>query len=129
MKRKEILDYMKRDMPTLARRLRDFEIKYINYDTTLGVVEETVREELSGPGKLLGYKTLNQKLITEHTICVPRHLAYNVQKQLDPEGMEERKVGNKQKKAKIPFECDGPLSLVLLNGHDKFVGTRTGLFH
>ena len=72
MKRKEILDFIRRDypsycwsMPTLARRLSHFGIKYINYDTTVEVVKEGVLEELAGPGKLLGYKTLNQKLRTE----------------------------------------------------------------
>ena len=103
-------------------------MKYINYDTTLGVVEETVREELSGPGKLLGYKTLNQKLRTEYKICVPRHIVYYVQKQLDPEGMEDIKVGNKQKKAKIAFECDGSLSLVSLNGQEKLCGYQNWTF-
>ena len=50
LKRREILDFMKRDYPqyawslgTLSRRLKHFDISYINYDLTVQEVEEVVR--------------------------------------------------------------------------------------
>ena len=65
----EILDFVKRDYPeypwsmaTLSRRLRPFDIKYIDYETPLEAVTDAVAEELKGPGRCLGYRALNQKL-------------------------------------------------------------------
>ena len=81
LKRKEILDFMKRDyamytwsMSTLARRLKYFDIHYIDSNVALSAVTNAVKKELEGPGKLLGYRAMNQKLRTEHGICVPRRL-------------------------------------------------------
>ena len=132
--RKEVLDFLGRDypqyawsLPTLSRRMayRYFEIKYVDYETDLKVVEmvaceqallfglrrslarsrETrftrpnrracsqtmemaVKEEISGPGQLLGYQQL----------AVPRGLVYDVMTKVDPEGLESRaKVGQKKR--------------------------------
>ena len=55
-KRKEILDFMTRDycqyawsLGTLSRRLKYFEIKYVDYDVSVEEVEEAVREAQDGP--------------------------------------------------------------------------------
>ena len=108
LKRSEILDFVKRDFPeyawsiaTLDRRLRQFGIRYIDYTTSIGAVSEAVQQELNGPGKLLGYIALNQKLRTEHDIKVPRHLVHTVLADLDPEGLGARRLQNKGKKPKI----------------------------
>ena len=135
LKRVEILDYMKRDfgeyewsLSTLARRLRAFEISYINYDTDLDTVKNAFQTEVNGPGKLLGYRAMNLKLRTEHGIQVPRHLVYNVMKDIDPEGLEERNVKRKGRKKKRPFTSEGPLWLVSLDGHDKLCGYQNWTF-
>ena len=69
LKRKEILDFMKRDYEqycwsraTLDRRLCFFDINCIHYDTLLETVQAAVQKESNGPGKLLGYRALNQKM-------------------------------------------------------------------
>ena len=58
IKKREILDYVKRDYPEyrwsaaeLGRRLRYFDIKYIDYDTPLDVVTNEVSKQLNGPGR------------------------------------------------------------------------------
>ena len=103
IKKCEILDYVKRDYPdcpwsmaTLSRRLRYFDIKYINYETPLNAVTDAVSKELNRPGRCLGYRGLNQKLRNEHNIKVPRHLVHNVLKELDPEGLESRAFNKKK---------------------------------
>ena len=71
MKRQEILNYMQRDfpcypwsIPTLDRRLRYFNIRYIDNSVSISTVAEAVRKEMEGPGKL-GYRNMNLKLRTE----------------------------------------------------------------
>ena len=63
LKRKEILDFMKRDydqycwsIATLDRKFRFCDINYVHYDTSLETVQAAVQKELNGPGKLLGFK-------------------------------------------------------------------------
>ena len=135
LKRSQILDFVQRDFSeyswstaTLDRRLRHFGIYYINYDTPVEAVSDAVEKELQGPGKLLGYRAMNQKLRTEHNVHVPRHLVYNVMAELDPEGLEARNLQQKKKKKKGHFTSEGPLWVVSLDGHDKLCGYQNSTF-
>ena len=81
MQRKEMLDFLKRDfpryawsIPTLDRRLRDFNIFYTDTNVTVDEVKEGVGKELAGPGQLLGYQALHNKIRQEHLLNVPRDL-------------------------------------------------------
>ena len=75
----------------------------MNIDT----IKVAVQKELEGPGKLLGYRAMNQKLRTEYQICVPRNIVADVLLDLDPEGVESRNVKKKEKKEKKPFKSIG----------------------
>eukprot|EP00794_Sanderia_malayensis_P007664 gene7664-8500_t len=135
LRRKEILDFVSRDYPvylwslgTLARRLNFFGIKYIDRTIPVENVIDAVQEELQGPGRLLGYRAMHQKLRTTQNIKVPRHLVCNVIADLDPEGVERRCVKNKARKNKIPFSAAGPNWLYSLDGHDKLMGYQNSTF-
>ncbi len=126
LRRSEIIDFLQRDypnycwsLPTLDRRLRFFDIYYIDQSTSLQNVSEAVKKELEGPGRLLGYRAMYHKLQNEHDIRVPRHLIHNMMAHFDPDGLEARNLQKRHKRKKKPFEWDGPLSLVTLDGHDK----------
>ena len=61
MKRSEVIDFLNRDcpeyawsLPTLDRRMRYFDIKYINYETTVDEVVAASNTRNDGPGQLLG---------------------------------------------------------------------------
>ena len=110
LRRSEILDFVRRDyphyawsIPTLDRRLRHFSIQYIDKDTSLEEVLEAVDKELDGPGQLLGYRSMNQKLRTEHDIKVPRHVVHSVMRYLDPDGIENRFPRNERKRSNLLF--------------------------
>ena len=62
---------------------------------------------------------MNQKLRTEYSIHLPRHLVHNVMRDVDPEGIAARQVNKKIKKHKQPFTSEGSLWVVSLDGHDK----------
>ena len=135
MKRKEMLDFLKRDFPTYAwsiptldRRLRYFNIFYTDTNVTLDEVKEAVGKELEGPGKLLGYRALHQKIRQEHLLNVPRDLVYTVMKEMDPEGLESRAVGVKNKKKKQPFTTRGPNWVHSVDGHNKLMGFQNDTF-
>ena len=53
-------------------------------------VEEAVREEMDGPGRLLGYRTLHKKVRKVHGLKVPWNLVYAMMENVDSSGLEER---------------------------------------
>ena len=97
LKRNEILDFLKRDypqyawsLPTLSRRMRTFSIRYVDYNVDVDSVWEAVSSELAGPGKLLGYRSMQRKVREQHGLAVPRSIVYNVMTDIDQEGLEAR---------------------------------------
>ena len=135
MQRKEMLDFLKRDfpmyawrIPTLDRRLRHFHIFYTDRNVTVDEVKEAVGKELQGPGQLLGYRALHQKIRQEHLLNVPRDLVYAVMQELDPEGLESRAVGVKNKKKKQCFTARGPNWVHSVDGHNKLMGFQNDTF-
>ena len=135
LRRMEILDYVSRDfncydwsLPTLARRMKHFGIKYINEEVSVEEVVAAVNEELKGPGKLLGYRAMHMKLRVEHDLKVPRNLVYNVMRALDKDGIDARSVKKRAKKVKKPFVSGGSDWLYSLDGHDKLMGFQNWTF-
>lgn len=135
VQRREILDFMKQDygdynwsMATLDRRLRYFNLNYIDRATSLETIESAMKNELKGPGRLLGYRSMNQKLRQKYGIKVPRHLVYNMLADMDPEGVAGRSFVKKAKKQKIPFISKGSLWVVSVDGHDKLCGFQNSTF-
>ena len=73
LQRCEILDFVTRDYPyykwsirTLDRRLRFFNIKYIDRGVSLEKARGAISIELNGPGRLLGYRAMHLKLRQKH---------------------------------------------------------------
>ena len=69
LKREEAIDFLREDFPryawsirTLDRRLRHFGVYYNDNTVSVEDVEEAVKKELEGPGKLLGYKAMHKKV-------------------------------------------------------------------
>ena len=50
-----------------------FDIKYTNYEVDVAQVEEAVRKEMDGPGRLLGYRAMHKKVREIHKLNVPRN--------------------------------------------------------
>ena len=67
--RAEILDFLKRDFPhyawnlgALSRRMKRFGIKYVDYEAPINEVRDALAYENKGPGQLLGYRAVHQKI-------------------------------------------------------------------
>ena len=104
-KRCELLDFMRRKYPqyawslrSLDRRMRHFRIFYT--DNTIGQenLEDAIREELNGPGQLLGYRAMHKKIRDIHKLKVPRKKVYDMMREFDPEGLASRgNVGQRRR--------------------------------
>eukprot|EP00112_Aurelia_sp_Birch-Aquarium-sp1_P026060 Seg90.12 transcript_id=Seg90.12/GoldUCD/mRNA.D3Y31 product="hypothetical protein" protein_id=Seg90.12/GoldUCD/D3Y31 len=137
LKREEMLDFLSEKYPmyawslrTLARRLNHFNIRYVERDTTLKEVEEAVRVELNGPGKLLGYRALHKKIREVHQLKVPRDVVYAMMEEVDPTGLQERAVVGKAKRHRRTggFSSEGSDWTMSLDGHDKLCGYQKATF-
>ena len=53
-----------------------FGIQFTDYDVEVNDVEAAVEKEISGPGKLLGYRAMHKKIGEIHGLDVPRDLVY-----------------------------------------------------
>ena len=69
LKRMEILDFLRKDYPmyawslrSLARRMQYFGIQFTDYDVEVNDQEAAVEKEISGSGKLLGYRAMHKKI-------------------------------------------------------------------
>lgn len=92
LKREEILNFMKRDygdyawsLQTLDRRLNYFEIRRSDTYVTVEQVKEAVEKEIDGPGKLLGYQAMNNKIRQNYHMNIPRNLVHAVMFDVEPE--------------------------------------------
>ena len=61
-----------------------------NYETDIEDVKEAVRRDMDGPGQLLGYRSMQQKVRELHGLNVPRDVVYPVMKEVSPEGLQGR---------------------------------------
>ena len=59
LRREEILDYLERDFSQYAWSFRTFDRRL---RVSLEEVQDAVRKELDGPGKLLGYRAMQNRL-------------------------------------------------------------------
>ena len=106
LKRLEILDFMRKDYPmyawslrSLARQMQYLGIQFTDYDVEVNDLEAAVEKEISGPGKLLGYRAMHKKIREIHGLQVPRDLVYAVMTKVDEErgGVGEAKRPRRDK--------------------------------
>ena len=60
-------------------------------------MDDAVKKEISGPGKLLGYRTMHKKIREIQGLQVPRELVYAEMTKVDPDVLEETKRPRRDK--------------------------------
>jgi len=102
------LDFVSSDYPmyarslrSLGRRLQFFDLKYTDYGVEASDVQEAVKKELPGPGMLLGYRAMQQKVREVHGQNVPRDLVYAAMGEADPDGLKSRGVGQSNRPQRL----------------------------
>ena len=136
LQRTEILSFVTRDfgdytwsLRTLDRRMREFGIYRTDKTVTEEDLRTAVQKELDGPGKLLGYRAMTNKIRQEHNLKVPRRIVHDMMYDLDAEGLEERRFSNRNKpRVKGRFTTAGPNWVHSLDGHAKLMGFQKDTF-
>ena len=113
MRRKEILDLVQIKYPmyawsprTLTRRLQYFGIQFTDYSVDIDNVREAFEKEMNGPGSLLGYRALHQKIREVHGLSVPTNLVYAMMTEVNPQGLEKRGGDGKPKRPQRKNVCN-----------------------
>eukprot|EP00794_Sanderia_malayensis_P000706 gene706-9204_t len=82
-KRTEMLSFLEKDFPqyawslrSLDRRLGEFKINRVDKDVSVEQLRNAVQEELDGPGRLLGYRAMCNKIRQKHQLKVPRRYVH-----------------------------------------------------
>ena len=68
-----------------------FGIQFTDHDVEVNEVDDAVKKEISGPGKLLSYRAMHKKIREIQGQQVPRELVYAVTTKVDPDVLEETK--------------------------------------
>ena len=97
LKRMEILDFVRKDYPmyawslrSLAHRMQYFGIQFTDNDVEVNDVEAAVGNDISVPGKLLGYRAMHKKIREIQGLNLARDLVYMVMAKVDLRGLDER---------------------------------------
>ena len=135
LRRNGILSFMERDyeeyawsIRTLSRRMCHFGISYIDTEVPLQDVQTAVKNELDGPGRLLGYRAMHTKLRQEYHLNVLRNLVHDVMFDADPDLLETRRPNAKKKKPKGNFTTKDTNFVHSVDGHDKLMGFQNHTF-
>ena len=136
LQRNEILDFMKRDyseyawsLRTLDRRLNFFNIRRIDENVTIEDIKVAVENEINGPGRLLGYRAMYNKIRQDYNLKVPRNLVHAVMFDVDPSGLEARNPNTRrEKRAKGNYTTRGTNFVHSMDGHDKLMGYQNSTF-
>ncbi|XP_028413083.1 uncharacterized protein LOC114541051 [Dendronephthya gigantea] len=134
--RKEILDFMNRDhgeyawsLRTLDRRLAFFDIRRIDKNVTVEEIRAAVENEVNGPGKLLGYRAMYNKIRQDYNLKVPRNLVHAVMFDVDPDGLEARNPNARwERRPKGNYTTKGTNFVHSMDGHDKLMGYQNSTF-
>jgi hypothetical protein len=88
---------------TLKRKLREYGLRRreSNYDEA--TVRELITREMQDAGKLGGYRYMWHALRLRHHISVPRRVVATIMKEIDPEGVRERRARGLTRRNFISF--------------------------
>ena len=84
--------------------------------TDMSIIVRAVEEELRGSGSIIGYRSMHQRLTTDHQLIVTRSIVRQVLKILDPEGVQARS-GHRLRRRN--YSTKGPNYLWHIDGYDK----------
>ena len=75
----------------MKRKLKDLGLSRKRNLVDEEAVKRLIEEEIQGAGRLTGYRSIWHALRLRHQVHVPRNLVARLLKQIDPDGVEERK--------------------------------------
>ena len=102
-------------LSTLKRKLKDYNLSRNNVEFDPNELREIVVELMDGPGCSQGYRSIWHTL-QRKGVRVPRSAVEEIVREVDPEGVKERKAHRLHRREYI---CSGPNKIWHTDGYDK----------
>ena len=90
---------------TLKRKLRLLGLRKKGNEEDEDTVKDLIREEMQGPGRLSGYRSIWHSLRLRHYVHVPRHRVAQSMKEIDPDGVRDRR---RRRLSRRKYSSPGP---------------------
>ena len=103
-------------LPTLNRRLQEFNIGRQRNRTPLHLIDGAIRAELLGPNSHVGYREMQRILVQKYNYTAPRHLVRQRLLFHDPDGCERRRRRVFRRRV---YRNSGPMCKLHVDGFDK----------
>ena len=94
----------------LKRKLEDLGLKRRAANHDEDIVRELIKQEMQGAGSLAGYRYIWHAPRLRHHVNVPRSQVASIMKEIDPQGVQERRSRRLKRRAKVN-NPDAPMSL------------------
>ncbi|XP_051809374.1 uncharacterized protein LOC127535418 [Acanthochromis polyacanthus] len=118
----EILDFLSSkhkinmSLRSLKRKLKSLSLFRPKDYSPLATVRAAIQEELKGPGKHYGYRSMWQTLHSKYSLTVKRDDVMTIMRELDPQGIQLRAS---RKFLKRVYSSAGPNHVWHVDGYDK----------
>ena len=96
-------DGVRMHVRTLKRKLRGLGLKRKGADHDEDIVRDLIKQEMEGAGSLAGYRYIWHALRLRHHVNVPRSRVACIMKEIDPEGVQERRSRRLRRRAYVSY--------------------------
>lgn len=103
-------------LSTLKRRLREYGMQRKGADLCEDNVREVIQGEVKGPGTLMGYRSMWNRLKIKHNLTVPRDTVMRLLHEVDPVAAAQRQA---RRLTRRKYISGGPNAAWHLDGYDK----------
>ena len=96
-------DGVRMHVRTLKRKLKDLGLKRKAANHDEDIVRELIKQEMQGAGSLAGYRYIWHALRLRHHVNVPRSQVASIMKEIDPQGVQERRSRRLKRRAYVSY--------------------------
>ena len=96
-------DGVRMHVRTLKRKLKDLGLKRKAANHDENIIRELIKQEMQGAGSLAGYRYIWHALRLRHHVNVPRSQVASIMKEIDPQGVQERRSRRLKRRAYVSY--------------------------
>ena len=96
-------DGVRMHVRTLKRKLKELGLKRKGANHEEDIVRELIKQEMQGAGSLAGYRYIWHALRLRHYVNVPRSQVASIMKEIDPQGVQERRSRRLKRRAYVSY--------------------------
>ena len=96
-------DGLRMHVRTLKRKLKDLGLKRKTANHDKDIVRELIKQEMQAAGSLARYRYIWHALRLRDRVNVPRSQVASIMKEIDPQGVQQRRSGQLKRRAYVSY--------------------------